>query len=423
MAMWRIARIGLVVAVALAILAGVGWYLYGGPWREQYEARVAALRAEGQPTRFEDLAPPPIPDEENGAKLLEEAHRILEERRRAPGSADDLLYKDRSAEEKAALAAYLESLKPYFDLLAQVPQRPGWRPDLDWNAGINNLVDLYAQLSDAHHHVVARAEVDPEETGRTERAAHAAVLMLALGAKCRGPFLIGHLVSESVASDAEEILRAAMRQPRFDAALFRRIVDPPLARSTSERWPLKSVFAQERVFGIAAVEAARAGAPYLSRGKERTVSFLELPALYREATRFLDVIEKAIAHGDATPEGAIIVARDLASESHAHSPILGDVSGIYSRTFLLFADNIASRRLTRVAMALLEHRQREGAWPESLAELGEMPMDPHGGGPFRYERTEGGCRVRAAKDDAPDDLEEDFLAWTLRDDQIPAIRR
>ena len=418
--LWRV----LLVAAVLAITAGVGWHLYGGSWKERYEARVAALRAAGQPTRFEDLATPPIPDEENGAKLLEGAHRILEERRRAPGNANDLLYKQgRSAVENAELANYLGSLKPYFELLARVPERPGWRPELDWTAGINMRVDLYAQLNDARQYVVARVEVDPEETGRTERAANAAVLMLALGAKCRGPFLIGHLVSESVTSDVEEILRTAMRRPGFDAALFRRIVDPPLARSIPERWPLKSVFAQERAFGIGAVEALGAGAPYHSKGEERTLSFLELPSFYRHATRFLDVIEKAIAHSEATPEGALAAARDLASEPAADGPIFGDVSGVYSRTFRAFADNIASRRLTRVAMALLEHRQREGAWPERLAELGEMPMDPYGGGPFHYERTEGGCKVRAAKDDAPDELEEDFLAWTLREDQIPAMRR
>jgi hypothetical protein len=420
-AVWRIARFVLVVAVVLAITAGVGWYFYGGSERERYETRVAALRAAGQPTRFEDLATPPIPDAENGAKLLKEAHRILEDRMRT-SDADDLLYKqERSAEENAALAAYLDSLKPYFDLLARVPDRPGWRLDLDWSAGIKMRVDLYSQLNHARQHVVARAEIDPEESGRTERAARAAVLMLALGAKCRAPLLLGLLVAESVASDVEEILRAAMRRPGFDAALFRRIVDPALD-STPELWPLHSVFAQERAFGIGAVEAILAGAPYQHRGKERTISFFRLPRLYEAANRHLDVIEKAIDRSETTPEGAIAAARELAAEPPTDDTLFGDY-GFYSRTFLLFADHIANRRLTRVAMALLEHRQRAGAWPATLAELDEMPMDPYTGGPFRYERTEGGCKIRAAKDDAPGELEEDFLAWTLRDDQIPAMAR
>ena len=418
--LWRV----LVVTAALAIIAGIGWDLYGGSSREQYEARVAALRAAGQPTRLEDLATPPIPDEENGAKLLEQAHRVLEDRRRAPGSADDLLYKqERSAEENAAIATYLDSLKPYFDMLAQVPQRPGWRLELDWKAGINMRVDLYAQLSDARQYVVARVETDPLEAGRTERAAHAAVLMLALGAKCRGPFLIGHLVAESVTSDVEEILRTALRRPGFDAALFRRIVDPPLARSIPERWPLRSVFAQERAFLISAVEAIRAGAPYPDQGEERTISFFRLPRLYQGANRELDVVEKAIERSDATAEDAIAAAKELDAGPGSNDPWFGVPGKVYSRTFLVFADNVASRRLMRIAMALLEHRQRNGAWPESLAELGEMPMDPYSRAPFRYERTEGGCKVRAAKDDAPEELEERFLAWTLRDDQIPAMAR
>jgi hypothetical protein len=421
--MGRILRVLLVVTF-LAAVAAVGWYAYGGTWKERYEARVAALRAAGQPTRFEDLATPPIPDEENGAKLLEEAHKILEERMLRPGNAEDLLYKEgRSAEETATLATYLDSLKPYFDLLARVPDRPGWRLDLDWTAGIKMRVDLYSQLIRARQHVVARAEIDPEESGRTERAARAAVLMLALGAKCRAPFLLGHLVAESMTSDVEEILRAAIRCPGFDAALFRRIVDPPLAQSIPERGPPRSVFVQERASMIGAVEAIRAGAPLPRLGKERTLSFLRLPDLYREALRNLDATEEAIACCDTTPEEALVAAKELGTVLRADNPIFGDMANTYSRTFRNYADSVADRRLTRIAMALLEHRQREDKWPESLAALGEMPLDPYSGGPFLYERTEGGCRVHAADDRTPDDLEEDRLGWTLRDDQIPAMAR
>ncbi len=423
--MWRILWRVLLVVSVLAIAAAVGWHLYGGSWKEQYEARVAALRAAGQPTRFEDLATPPIPDEENGAKLLEEAHRILEDRMRAPGSADDLLYKqERSAEEKTALAAYLDSLAPYFDLLARVPERPGWRLELDWSAGLAMKVDLYSQLNEVRRHLAARVEVDPEEAGRTERAANAAALMLALSAKCRGPFLIGHLVAEQVASDAGEILRTAMQQPGFDAALFRRIVDPPLARSMPENGPPRSVFVQEMAFGIGAVDAILAGASYYAKGGEQTVSFFRRPLIYRDAHGVLDAVEKALAGCDTTPENAIVVAAELRTKPDGtDTALLWDASRAYSLTFLAFADSVANRRLTHVVMALLEYRQRESAWPESLAALGEMPRDPYGGKPFLYERTEHGCKVRSAKEDTPENLEGRSLAWTLRDDQIPAMAR
>lgn len=420
--MWRFARRVLVVAVVLAVALGVGRHLYGGSERERYEARVAALRAAGQPTRFEDLATPLIPDEENGAKLLKEAHRLLEQRRRAPGNAEDLLYADEpNAEEQVSIAAYLDSLTPYFELLARVPERPGWRLDLDWTAGIATRVDLPSQLMMASLHVRARAEFGAHE-GSTERAADAAALLLALGGKCRGPFLLGYLVSESMAGAAAVILRDAMRQPGFDAGLFRRIVDPPLARSVPDRGPPRSVFVQERVFGIGAVEAIRAGAPYHSRDKERTISFLRQPRLYRDANVHLDAVEKALACCDTTPENALAAAAELDAEPDMDT-MFGNTAKMYSRAFRLFADSVAGQRLTRVVMALLEYRQREGTWPESLAALGEMPNDPYGGGPFLYERTEHGCRVRSAKDATREDLEESALAWTLEDDQIPAMAR
>ncbi|MFI5403717.1 MAG: hypothetical protein ACHQ1G_12340, partial [Planctomycetota bacterium] len=336
--MWRIARFVLVVAIVLVIVAGVGWHLYGGRWKERYEARVAALRAAGQPTRFEDLATPPIPDAENGAKVLEQAHALLDARRKDSGSAPDLLYKtERTAEEKATLAAYLDSLAPYFELLRQVPERPGWRLDLDWTAGIKMRVDLYSQLSDARQHVVARVEIDPVGDGRTERAAEAAVLMLALAAKCKGPFMVGQLVPESLASDVEEILRIAMRRPGFDAAAFRRVVDPPLARSIPEHGPPRFVFEQERAFMIGAVDDLAAGAPYPHRGRERAISFLRLPDLYREALENLDLAERALARCDTTPEVALAVARNLGTALPTDDPILG-VARSYSGAFRIYAD-------------------------------------------------------------------------------------
>jgi hypothetical protein len=88
---------------------------------------------------------------------------------------------------------------------------------------------------------------------------------------------------------------------------------------------------------------------------------------------------------------------------------------VIPRFFEIYAKSVAIRRLTRVVMALLEHRQREGAWPESLAALGELPTDPYSVKPFVYERGERGCTVRAAKEGTPEDLEDDNLLWTLED--------
>jgi hypothetical protein len=186
--MWRWLGRGLVVAAVLAAVAAGGWWFHGGRARERFEARVEALRAAGQPTRFEDLAPPPIPDEDNGAKLLAEAHRLLKEREKAPDSADRLLYQ-------------------------------------------------------------------------------------------------------------------ATRYPRV-------------------RWE------------------------------------------------------------DLVP----------------------NYGALYAGVFTKFGQHVACLRLARVVMALLEHRQARGAWPESLDALGEMPLDPFSGKPFLYERTERGCTVRAAKEGSPGDL-------------------
>lgn len=427
--MWRWLGRGLVVAAVLAAVAAGGWWFHGGRAKERFEARVEALRAAGQPTRFEDLATPVIPDEENGAKLLEEAHRLLKEREKAPDSAESLLWKDEHTdEERLRIAAYLESLAPYFDLLGQVPKRPGWRPDLDWSSGIAMMPGLVPELQDAGRLLSARVEFDLEMNGRTERAAATASLLVDLGEKCRGPFVIGHIVPHAMTSGAVGVLRTASREPGFDAALFRRIVDPKLAAAIPERGPEAAMLVEERVFLLAVVRAMDQGElseKSLGIFEDRWLPFLHRPRLYREAITCLDLAEEGMRRADATPEEALGAGADFRARYRKGraDDIVASIGGLYAGVFSKFGHHVACLRLARVVMALLEHRQTKGAWPESLDALGEMPLDPFSGKPFLYERTERGCRVRAAKEDTDEELEGRNLLWTLEDDQIPAMPR
>ncbi|MCK6461388.1 MAG: hypothetical protein L6Q95_16020, partial [Planctomycetes bacterium] len=401
----------------------------GGRAKARFEARVEALRAAGQPTRFEDLATPPIPDEENGAKLLAEAHRLLEEREKGPDSAESLLWKDKHTdEERLKIAAYLDSLAPYFDLLEEIHRRPGWRPDLDWSKGIGMMLDLVPELHDASRLLLARVEFDLEMEGRTERTAAAAVQLLGLGRKCRGPFAIGHLIPLAVTSQAVGVLRTALREPGFDAAMFRRLVDGELAAAIPERGPPARMLVEERVYLLGMVRAIDAGEVSSLTGglmEDHWLPFVNRPRLFRDACTCLDLAEDGIRRADTMPEDALAAGADFRARypRGRWEDIVPNYGAFYAGVFTKFGQHVACLRLARVVMALLDHRQKHGAWPESLDALGEMPLDPFSGNPFLYERTERGCTVRAAKEDTPEDLESDNLLWTLDDAQIPAMPR
>lgn len=420
--MWR----AVLVVVAIALCLAIGLYLAASASRREFEARVAALRADGQPVRFEDLAEPPVPDAENAALLLQEAARLFDQRREgAPDWFDD---ETASPEERERMRAHLASLAPAFALVEQAPSRPGWHVDRRWGEGPGYRSDDIAWLGTAGRHLLWRVQTDVDEEGRTERAARTAILLLDLGESARVPMLIGYLVREAVASTAVEVLRSAARQPGFDAALFRRLVDPPLARACRESGPPREAFAQERVFVIWLMDAIRSGRelPALDSGDlPLEGSPFSQPFLYRGANRYLDVCASAIALS-GRPEDAPQAAARLRTAG-GEDGVSAAVASLFSRTaaaaFEAHARSAAIRRLARVAMALLEHRQREGAWPESLAPLGGMPDDPYRRAPFAYERTADGARVWSGQDAPSDELEWDNLAWTFEGDHVAARPR
>jgi hypothetical protein len=240
---------GLLIGLALLV------HWYGEPARHMYEARVAALRAAGQPLRYEDLETPAVPGDENAAVALAEASRMLRtfDAKEPPG-----FYQLQANEkERERMRAYLDSLRPYFDLLAKVPERPRWHVDRAWKEGPDFSVPEMSWLQEAIFRLEWRVKLDADPNGRTRRAARAAVLALDLAERCRSPMMVGHLVRCTVASSPTRILRIASRQPGFDAAEFRRIIDPRLARDLPG--PPREALVQERVFIPWAVDTLRHG--------------------------------------------------------------------------------------------------------------------------------------------------------------------
>ncbi|HEX5137185.1 MAG TPA: hypothetical protein VFY93_09445 [Planctomycetota bacterium] len=413
--------------LAICLLVLVHWV--GEPARHAYEARVAALRAAGQPVRYADLETARVPDEENAAVPFAEAATILKQN---PHLYINL--ESAAPEERAELAEYLDSLKPYFETLAQVPKRPRWHVEHAWDKGPGASFDEIAWIQGATEHLGWRVALDAEEKGRTRRAAEASVLVLDLGDRCRIPMLLGHLVSQTVVVYPARFLKVASKQPGFDAAEFRRIVDPRLARAMPGTGPLAAAIEQERVVVFWVVDEIRSGKKSIVDDYLPMKGLLHRSRgwrlfLYRDANRALDLFEEAIALAKKPPEEALRAAALLRKKCEASKlmyPVTGMTAWFLPRLFDVYAKRVACQRLTRVVMALLEYRGREGKWPESLAPLGDLPHDPYTGKPFLYERLETGARIRVAKDDAWTGkrlaewdewqrLEEDGLAWTFEE--------
>jgi hypothetical protein len=437
-----------VEGLVIGLLLLVHWW--GGPQRDAYEARVAALRAKGEPVRYEDLETPRVLDGDNGAQALAKASRILANRAGTEPfpfefGAPDPVALEAAPEEREGRRAYLKSLKAYFDLLAEAAGRPRWHVDHEWAKGPEHRLPELGWLHEAGSYLHWTAALDPEDKGRAECAAGAALLCMDLGERCRPPFVLGDLVSRVMTSAyPARLLRTACGSPSisrpphpgFDAAVFRRIVDARLAKATDAKGPTRTRFADERVFTLWAVDAFRRGGrtaidEYLPLNGALLKSPAWRPFLYRDANRTLDLFEEAMALAATSPEEALLVARRLGRKHATKDPtcfLTQQALISVTRAFERHGQGVAVQRLMRVVMALLDYRQRKGAWPDTLDALGEMPKDPYGGKPFVYERLEG-CyaRIRAAKEIVDrsgkrlgegqewESLELDELAWTFRE--------
>jgi hypothetical protein len=187
------------------------------------------------------------------------------------------------------------------------------------------------------------------------------------------------------------------------------------------------MFVEERIFLIGAVRAMDRGVISGLRDplESGRFPFLQRPQLFRDACFCLDLAEEAIRRSDVTPEEALAFGADFRArfQGDPRTDMVAGYGRFYALVFTKFGEHVASLRLARVVMALLEHRQKEAHWPETLSGLGDMPTDPFSGKPFLYERSERGCTVRAAKDMKPEELEDRNLLWTLDDAQIPAMPR
>ena len=415
---------GLVLLLGVAFALAAVLLTWTAVEKAAFDARVERIRQAGDPVDPTDLAQPPVPDEQNAAKLLEKATAWLDRRREQEDNEEGMLWEGASRREEWTRAhwdrldAYLESVAPYFEMLEQVPQRPHWRSDLKWADGVDMLDPSLSRTRDAVHYIFARVELDRWEHGRTERAARAAILLLDYADRFRMPYVIGYLVKITIRDRVVQLVRVAAAKPGFDAALFRRLVDPRLARAIPPVGPPAEVLKEERALMLWVIRAWLAGdSVTVDDGWQRFP--LCQPLLYRDATRMLELFDQAIAACGTTPERATAVAARLGSPDgrvgllNLAAPLL---CGVHRKLFEQYARSTAIRRLARVAMALLEYRQVHSEWPPDLAALGEMPVDPYSGAPFQYTRTEKGARIRAACPERKGEtLEAQDLAWSFQE--------
>ncbi|UCH34087.1 MAG: hypothetical protein JSV65_16270 [Armatimonadota bacterium] len=435
--------------VLVAIVAAVAVYLLLlVELQRARDARLEKLYAAGVPRRWEDVAPPPVPDEENAAILYLQAFDTLELPRDDDLLLSDLLRPDvldqrgdLRVQARQILARNAAALR----LLKQAAAKPRCRFPLDWHLDPNQVV--FPQFRDlrACVRLLAADAVIAAERGDADYA----VASCRAGVKMsehvsREPLLIGFLTSVSVLATAVRSFPYVLERSSFDEstcrALFKDLADIECVDS------LQKAMAVNACEALWSFEAARnqpgkirelfgeaSGIVDSTFGRALFSLYLSPGNLMRlrEEFDYAGFLEAAL-HATAQPYRLGSHARLDAESRIERMPryfLIARTLGFVPTFAVRSRDEaLARRNAMQVALALEAYHTKHGAYPDSLDALRsypgwDLPKDPFSGKPFAYRRKGAGFVLYSWGVDLDDDAGRPYDSQTRDGDMVWEFER
>jgi hypothetical protein len=422
----------IVLPMLTLVAAHAGWTLV---LRWRFEARLAELRAAGEPVELQDLAPPPVPEEEDATPLLLEAERFYEEQLADQPLAVLTDPGEWQEYDRAELQEWLAKGERYRTLLARAAAKSALRMDLDWDAGAEMRVPTVPAMQHAAEYLEYRARYG-EATSESLRDV---AVILGLAPKLERHTVITTLVRWTIESIAAESVAVLARRPDFDVVAARARLDSVFAAAVAAERPLmRDALLGERTIGISVTRRWISGesptvflreldaltSPDEVKDRETSVadvlagSWLFRPIAYGDALRLVELMGRQIDLIVLPPREALARAETLEEGYSGKLPWL--ISSLYAnlpeKLHRERLRHLARMRIARVGLALLDLRRRNGEWPGSLRPVAaligsEATIDPFTGEQLEYEPGE---RLEAAVP-IPEGLREELeIVWRFR---------
>lgn len=407
---WKRLAIGLAMLVAVALIANgfMAWQT-----ERRLQAKIAAIRAAGDPASIADLAPPPIPDEENVAAILERIRPRLTEFSKEHGRFYDSpigkTYDEAGAEDKPAKEAIdtmRTILSTYADVEQGIAEAVAWekyasRMDftLDHAAFIGQMLDKVQNARTATRFLGWRNEVLLAD-GQHEEAIKNGIQALRLARLHENePTLLAYLVSIAMRGIASEQLYDDLAAGQVSSELHAAL-DEELARHDNPQ-QFANVLKTERAVGAVWIDAQLSGlyaVPAHMIGwqlKSYQIGVLDAmdECVQLAARPWHEVREKfGPADGSTQPTGHGVLADLLVPGMRAG--------------FEANARSLAMSRELRIYNALrafAEKNGREATGLEELALPAEAVIDPYSGEPLLLKHTEDGWVIYSVMENGVDD--------------------
>jgi hypothetical protein len=421
----------LAIVVVLGVMDGVATLYYGA----RVKARLEALRAAGKPLLCRDIAPKPVPAEDNAAPLYVAADEII--RTHNPGRTNGGSPTDQPAEvppeevgysrynwndpeDLALLAKYLREDQRALGLLQDATSRPSAVFDVDWSQGIETLLPHYTRLRQAGRFLAVAAIVAAHEGKQAEALDRVRRGFVVSRHTSSDPPLIGQLVVIAIDNISRRAAEYAMAQGPIPEDAARRLADELEGVDFPQRYVV--AMQTERTIGLDAFSRIRNGRNLdaiigdAKSGRARRdriyvwlYSRLLRPMLYADELQYLRCVDELERYGSVplqqrvnartTPDGVAPVPR--------WALLTRTVAPVFRRIDLRFESAMAQRRLLQTALGLQVYRQRHGRYPAALSELRAMgwiaPVDVFSGQDLVYRRQGAGYLLYSVGPNLKDD--------------------
>jgi len=403
-------------AIGFALIAAVLLIINGVlAWRAQsrWDAKLAVLRAAGDPVSLADVAPSPIPADKNAATYLQRIAPQLEEFEKpyekfygTPLGKDwdqregnDELP---NAEELAAMQAILDAYPSILPTLQQAAACTEYASLLDFELPANQFLEAsMSSLREMHHFahymkwkcVVLMAEGKSDECIRLEMDMHRLNQL-----RSHGTLLIDNLVAMSVSAIINDAINQTLRHPPISAQT-RVELDAELAKLDNSAG-LQRVLRSERAFAI----------PWMMEQTGSIAAFLRWPTL-QWMTSQIDLYDQACQSvGQSWQE--IQSHWDALNKEDSHpvnlpgNKVKATLTAAFLAAFEMEVRRLAWIRCVRVLNALGEYHDRTGKEAEGLQQLSlprEATIDPYSGKPLLLKNTDQGWIVYSVGRNGVDD--------------------
>jgi hypothetical protein len=391
--------------------------------RQAYQA----LERDHRPMRADDIIPPRIEDTLNAALLYNSAIALLKSE---PVGTSSLLaelgdhFRNTPPDEsdpntQAEMMSLLNhpTVDQAIDLVERGTQKWGCRFDLNYEDGVQVNLSHLADFRKLTVILLARAEAEAA-AGHPDRAWHLTQMSLHFAEGLREePLLINQLVRSAIIRRTGKTMRTLCRtSPPTDA--IRAALDAQLVQLEDVTPLVRAMDGERLLFGEwFYTKSARELGPSLGEIDEHIarwiyVSYTRLlrpifhldHALYlRTLHYFTEALEPShvARKEDGGPEASWVQRVEQSPRIYILYRLLAPA---LERIRVLHKEALADLRLTRLGLGLLQHRQVQGTFPETLEPLLlKTAADPFTGEPMRYQRQPSGFLLYSLGPDGQDD--------------------